>query len=249
MKSIFGVLFILLSCSATAQVINTERLRLNAKDQGWVGSFNASFSQSQSTIKIQSLSLRTGMEYVKDPVTILLVGQLSLSKKDNTVNLANAGFFHARLGHALSRSMRWETFGQVQYHEFKKIGIRSLSGTGARFTLSESDSLKVFWGALYMYEYEKLFAEDTYNRAHRMSTYLSAAYRFTDFFFIDFIAYYQPLWRAPSDFRISSETIVNFDLTQSLNFRIIFNYGYDSRPPEGIPRINYNWSNSLGLTF
>lgn len=243
------VIFCTLPIFLQAQVINTERLRINSQDTGWVGSINVSFSQSKSTIKIHSLNLRTSWEYVKGSSRLLSVGNLSLSKKDDTVNLANDGYLHIRYGYIVNSLADMEVFGQVQFHEFKKIGLRSLSGFGPRFRIIENDSLKCFLGTLYMYEYEKLFGEETFNRDHRLSAYISLAYRFTDFFFIDFITYYQPTFGVPADFRISSETIINFDLTQKLSFDIILNYGYDSQPPIGIPRINYSWNNTLAYTF
>ena len=249
MKRLLCFLWILTPLLLCSQVINTERLRINTKESGWHGSVDLSANLSRTTIKLSGIGLRTGLEYLKNKNRFLLVGNLNLARKDDSVHLSNDGYIHLRYGKNIGEKAIWEVFEQAQFHEFKNIGLRNLLGTGFRFKLVENDSARFYLGSIYMYEYEELYNNEVINRDHRLSLYISTAFRFNDRIFVDHITYYQPKIISPSDFRISSESILNISITQRFNFRLSFLYGYDSQPPAGIPRINYGLRQSIGVSF
>lgn len=182
---------------------------------------------------------------------------LSRSSGSVHVNFVNNRFAHLRYNYTFQPRLTLEAFSQLQFDEIQLIRNRSLTGTGLRIKITESDTSSLFLGAIVMYEYEEEFVEtddpqpseiDLINRDIRASTYVSAAYAFTSFFSIDHVTYYQPNLRNFQDFRVSSETVVTVNVSRKISFKTYFQLIYDSRPPDpAVPNTMY--SLTTGLSF
>ena len=131
----------------------------------------------------------------------------------------------------------------------QRIDLRTLIGAGPRFRIHDDDTLNLYIGILYMYEYENIGDSTAFLTAHRNSSYLSLNYFVNDIFSISHISYYQPNILDFADFRISTETALNIYLTQRFTLRIIYNLLYDSRQVEGLPNQYHTLKNSLGVRF
>jgi hypothetical protein len=87
------------------------------------------------------------------------------------------------------------------------------------------------------------------HKDHRISSYLS----FTllpeeEVSFIN-TTYVQPLIDDVSDFRISNESSLNLGITKKLILGMSLRYGFDARPPEGVPKSIYAFANYIEVQF
>ena len=114
----------------------------------------------------------------------------------------------------------------------------------------QTDSSQIFFGTLYMYEYENTgpgdFQEE--NRDHRLSTYFSVGFNLSKFL-INHITYYQPNLTKFSDYRINSETAINVKIDSRVSLRTSFTLIFDSRPPVTVRQTRYNFGSGLRLEF
>ncbi|MEZ4684887.1 MAG: DUF481 domain-containing protein [Bacteroidia bacterium] len=238
---IFNVSFFI----SNAQIINTERLRLNAADQGWSGTVSLSADVVQNVKKSTRLGLLTGAEYVKKRNRFLVLGNYKLNRIDGNIG-QNQGYGHLRYGYQLSRRWTAEGFVQLQFNAVQLLRLRMLEGAGFRYRFADTDTFRCFAGSLYMYEYEELNDDaGTFHRHHRQSSYFSMGFRVGDHARLDHVSYFQPRWAHLADFRISTETRLQVEITEKLALRTSFYLLYDSRPPEGLPTTYYTLSNSL----
>lgn len=236
--------------SAHSQIVNIERQRIASDTTGWFGQALASFSGSQTTKSILSLSSSALLEYksrsTKD--LWLIIGELSLVKSGSE-KFSNSGFGHIRYNRKLGDAVRWEVFTQIQYNSLTKINKRMLAGTGPRFKLTQYDEAKFYFGVAYMFEYEELLDPKIYHRDHRASSYFSFTLAPNENVSLISTLYAQPLFRDPQDYRINNESTLVLAITKKLNLNATFKYAYDSRPPEGVPLSTYSFSNGLELEF
>lgn len=244
---------------STAQVINTEKLRIEAKEDTWQGNLDASFNLAQSkTGQSLSLSFDGQLSYAqKRSKWMFSTGYNRRTfSKTNVLGTDFSVFNHfqyAHLRYNYNWKERWtiEAFLQEQFDQVHEIDIRGLGGVGLRWELLNTDSSTLYLGALYMYEYEENSPLDStiYHRDHRMSTYISAGFRVKDYLTINNILYYQPNLAAFDDFRVLLETRISVRLTKKLSLNTSFNLIYDSAPPETVPTSRYNLSNGFSFVF
>lgn len=257
------ILLVLAFCSCTfvlqAQVVNTEKLRLNTQDRVFEGNINTSFGLAQSKAG-QSLTLNAtgylGYEF-KQSKLMLLSGytRTTFSKEDvfgdDFTVFNNFQYAHLRYNYNWTERVTWEAFVQEQFDAIHEIDIRYLMGTGPRFKLFRTDTTQLYVGTLYMYEDEKTSAEDSivFNRDHRWSSYLSGGFNFGGYLTFNAIVYYQPNFANFSDYRMLLETSLSIKLTKRLTFNASLNFIYDSEPPITVPKTRYNLSNGFGFNF
>ncbi len=258
-KLLLLVITSLIYFTSNAQVINTERLRIEAKENTWQGNLDASFNLSQSkTGQSLSLSLDGQLSYSRQRSKWMFstgYNRRTFSKTNvlgNDFSVFNH-FQYAHLRYNYNWKKRWtiEAFLQEQFDQVHEIDIRGLGGAGLRFELLNTDSASVYLGALYMYEYEKNSPLDStvYHQDHRMSTYISAGFRVKHYLTINNILYYQPNLLAFDDFRVLLETRISVRLTKKLSLNTSFNLIFDSEPPETVPTTRFNLSNGFSFVF
>ncbi|RMG54432.1 MAG: DUF481 domain-containing protein [Bacteroidetes bacterium] len=242
-----------------AQVVNTEKLRVDAQEDGWAhqGTFGLSLSRNKAG-QLLGIGLRLRSEYHAGRHRLLWVGDYARTRLQSddagsilVKNIRNEGFVHLRYNYRFQPWLTWEAFVQSQFNEIQAMRYRQLQGTGPRFRLIDRDSVHVFLGTLYMFEYEET-TDGTpfmFHRDHRLSSYLSAGFAFSPTASLNHVTYFQPRLDQWSDFRLSSESILSVALTTHIQLNVSFNLVYDTQPPLGIPRTMYNLSNALALRW
>lgn len=245
--------------ASNAQVLNTEKLRIEAQENIWEGNLDASFGLTQSkTGQTLSLNFDGQLSYTQKRSKWMFLTGYNRKTFSTTNVLGNDfsvfnHFQYTHLRYNYNWTKRWtiEAFVQEQFDQVHEIDIRGLGGTGLRWELLNTDSTNLYLGALYMYEHEKNSPSDTvvYNNDHRMSTYISGGFKVKDYLTINNIVYYQPNLSAFNDFRILLETRISVRLTKKLSLNTSFNLIYDSEPPSTVPTTRYNLSNGLRFVF
>lgn len=258
-KLLLFIITSLIYVVTNAQVLNTEKFRIEAEENTWQGNLDASFNLAQSKTG-QSLSLNFDgqLSYTrKQSKWMFLTGYNR--KTFSTTNVLGKDvslfnhFQYSHLRYNYNFKKRWtiEAFVQEQFDQVHEIDIRGLSGTGLRWELLDTDSINLYLGALYMYDYEKNSPLDSvvYNQDHRMSTYISGGFKVKNYLTVNNIVYYQPNLSAFNDFRVLLETKISVRLTRKLLLNTSFNLIYDSEPPNTIPTTRFNLSNGFSFVF
>ncbi len=240
--------FLLAANSLFAQVINAEQKRAFQKKDGWVGNADLGFGLSKNTRTILQANSRITAQYHKRKHTLLLLNDLNLLKVDSN-SIQNSGFQHVRYNYQFRKYLIPEAFVQAQYNQVWKLDLRFLVGAGPRFQLLGNDSNRVFIGTLAMFEYEKVNGSAQINRAIRSSSYLSMGLGINKKVTFESITYFQPLFRRPRDYRLSSESALRTNITKHLSFKTSFMLNFDSRPPDGLTKMFYTFQNGLSYRF
>lgn len=244
------MVILLMGSSVHGQIVNIEKKRIADDSTGWFGTANVNFSGSRSTKSYLAFSTGTLLEYKSksNKDLWLFITDLNIISAEQE-KFQNSGFGHLRYNHKFGKSVRWEVFTQIQYNALTKIQRRIIGGTGPRFKLTQFDRARFYLGTAYMYEYE----EDTEPRLFHHDSRLSSYFTFTlspeETVSFTSTTYGQPLLADWRDFRVSNETSLSLEITKKLTFNSTFKYAFDSRPPDGVPRNIYSFSNGLELTF
>lgn len=243
-----------------AQVVNTEKMRINRDESGITGEVNLSLglirNKAGQTLRVGS---STRLELLQKNSRWLMLGGYNISQSTKVDEpgaspkiFVNNGFGHLRYNLNINARITGEAFLQSQFNEVQEVRFRQLAGVGPRFSIVQKDSLQLFFGLLYMYEYEETSgeAEIVYNRDHRLSNYLSLGFQPTPYLSVNHVSYFQPNLRDfNNDFRISSETTLDIQLSAKLSLRTYFQLVYDEKPPIGVPRTMYSLTNGLSWLF
>lgn len=241
-------IFLFLGNTVIAQVVHTEKKRLQSTEDGWTGNLDVNFSLVQNTRRIVQLGNRINAQYQKEKHWLLLLNDLTLMQVNENA-LQNRGYQHVRYNYAVRPYLIPEGFAQVQYNQVWKINLRFLAGAGPRFRIVENDSTRLYLGTLVMYEYEEAADRTEFNRDVRLSSYVSGGIALQPWMELNHISYFQPKLNDWSDFRISTETSLQFSVTSRLKFKSTFELSYDARPPEGLQNTFYSWKNGLSFHF
>lgn len=249
---------LLIGCLASAQVVNTEKLR-NQFHQGWEGQIDvtAGFNKNKAGETFR-LSGRGRVDYGKGKNLWMLFGasrfiqfrEVDVPEKPAT-ELANNHFAHLRYNRRTGRGITWEAFTQYQSNRVQATRLRMLTGGGPRFRLIQNDSATLFLGTLGMYEYEETSEEPEgiIHRDFRLSAYISGSWQLKEFLNLSLITYYQPRIDLWSDYRISGEASLEVALSDHWRFTTFFQLIYDAAPPAGVSPTVIRLSNGLGITF
>lgn len=260
MKSIFikthfstwrlpGILItaLLIQTNTSAQLVNIEDKRMQSDTTGWLGSIGAALELQKSTTQVTNISANAQLQYKSAKSLYLLLLNYELLKGEGTTFQKDI-FYHLRYNYKVTPRLRWEAFHQLQNNNVTGIRLRFLMGTGPRFKLSGTNKLALYAATAVMYENEK----ETKGARHediRSSSYLTLSWRPAAYAEFITTAFYQPLFKEFSDFRILHELKLKFLFTKKFSFFTTWNLLYDSQPAIGIPHETHNLKSGFGYDF
>lgn len=254
MKTIlFSLIAFLCYQSTSAQIVNIEDKRGALIDtSAWLGYIDLKFNLIENGSSIMSINGDVRLEYINGRHLFLSLSNYSLGRVEGA-EFIDQGFQHLRYNYLLKKRLTWEAFTQVQYNEKIKLHLRWLLGIGPRFELFNNQKNRAYLGALYMYEYNEesidLVGQENFHRDHRVSTYLSFGIQPHSHITIAGTTYFQPVLHDFSDIRISSQTSLNFAISNHWAFSSAFSITYDSDVPKGVVHTIYQWTNGLRWNF
>jgi len=247
MKRLFLVLIAACCSSATAQVINIENRRFLNDTDGFVGRVDVNFSLNQNVQQVMAFGSNVHAQYVKHRHRILAIGDLSFIKAAKQ-DFVNAGYQHLRYNYKIGSRLTWEAFAQAQYNKVLQLDRRYLAGTGPRFKIIKKQNLRLYIGVLYMREYQSQNNDSIKGWYNRLSSYFTLSYNFKKMDFTN-TTFFQPNIEEPADYRIASDSALEFVISNHLNFKAGFNLLYDTRQPKRIPALTYALRNGLSFKF
>ncbi|TNE79610.1 MAG: DUF481 domain-containing protein [Bacteroidetes bacterium] len=234
---------------AEAQVVNTERLRLNADSNGWFGDADLAFSFIKVNNPLFRMVMNGQTVFRQDHHQVFFVGNMQLIKSPGQ-SFANSGFFHTRYQNPADKRLMFEAFHQAQYNRLLKVKFRNLLGAGGRLELLDTaNTNKLFLGATLMHEYEVLDGEEKDNNDLRWSYYIAHRVKLFDRMAWNGTMYYQPLLGIAADYRLSLENAILVDITSQIQFKFDIQLFYDSRPPVGVTKDTYAVTNGIRYKF
>ena len=246
------MLAILFTCSAAcvnAQIVNVESSRMQSDTTGWKGHLGASFSATKNVEKIFQLDLSAHLQYKTEKDLYLILGNYNFLKGANRKLIDNS-FFHLRYNRKLNAVVRWEVFTQQQSNVITRIESRFLAGTGPRFKIMSNKVLRLYAGALVMYEAEKERADSlVLHHDFRNSSYVSLSWTPTKQLELVSTSFYQPRLDKFGDYRLLNQETVKVRVTNKLAVTLNWNYLYDSFPAGNTPNSNYSFSTGANYEF
>lgn len=245
------ILFFICSLSSLlvhAQVVNVEKERSVDTSKHLQGAIDLGVSITKNNSTITQVENKIQLQYFKNRNMFMFLNELSLVRVDSNSYL-NDGFVHLRYNRELYRKLLiGEVFTQYQYNGAQNLNYRFLAGAGPRFRFVESDSLKFYFGPLFMYEKEERTDSVSTNK-FRMSTYVLAHVRFFKTMSFGTIFYYQPNISDFSDYRLTGEATLKVKANKHFAIKVIFKLSFNPDPPVGIEELNYELKNALSISF
>ena len=254
MKKYFILYFLFLfPLFSIAQIVNIESKRklINTDTSGWFGSTDLGFNLNENGKTVLTLTVNATVEYLKGKNRWLALTNYRIVRAD-AQDFVNQGFQHIRYNRDWTKKVTWEAFGQAQYDERLTLKFRGLLGTGPRFQLIDGEKGDLYFGTLYMFQYEELTENNTIYRDHRLSNYLSYRLNLGANLTLLGTSYYQPLLTKPKVARLSSQTTLLFKITEKLSFKSAFTISLDNRlseTVEDVPIAIYSLMNGLKWVF
>lgn len=240
----------LLPVEARAQ-INIERLR--TQDEGLSASADVAFAFRSGNSDLFDVSVGGQVNHRNDKRFILGIARVRYGESNGTTYNSSA-FAHLRLTQWFGTLGAGELFGQLENDRFTLLQLRSLIGSGIRLRLAETGQVSAFLGSAAMYEIEDLDADKvtvhpSRSRVVRWSNYLSFSWKISESASFSTTVYAQPQVDAFSDVRLLQDAALNFDITESVSFRVVFRQRFDNRPPDDIERHDAFVENGIRVRF
>lgn len=236
-----------------SQLVNIESRRMQSDSLRFTGTANLTFNYQKTndiTLNVFKSSLNAQAKSKNLKHIFLVLGNYALTRSNqSTIN--NAAFGHFRYNYQYTNWFRWEVYTQLQFNELLSLKYRFLAGTGARFKLNHGEVIKTYIGISSFYEHERIQdVQQTVNSDIRMSNYFSISIKFPkkrgEF---TSTTYYQPLYSDFQDFRITTQSLIQLNITKQLSFITAVNYFFDFNPPVGVRQSTFALNNGLRLSF
>lgn len=248
MKHFIASLFIVISISASAQIINVESLRKVTDTSGFTGSASLNFSMKRDSNDYLEFNSDTHIQYKTGRHLALWKNDINFKSIEGN-RFQNSGATHLRYNYKLHSRIAWEIFGQAQYNKESKINFRGLLGTGPRIKLTNSEDYKVYFGTHIMLEQEELSDGSPVQRDYRSTSYLSMSLYPTPRVTIVSTTYFQPRIEKFRDYRASSETSLVIDIFKQFAFKSSYVFTYEQYPAIGVPNSQYTLKSGVVYTF
>ena len=243
------ILFLCLSITTNAQILNAESLRKVTDTSGFSGATTLEFALKRTTNDFLVLSSDIHLQYKTKKHLALFKNDIKFQKIEGE-KFENSGISHLRYNYRFVPSIAWEAFLQGQYNKVSLIDFRGLFGIGPRFKLTKLENYKSYLGTLLMYEYEEIDDGVTpIQRDIRGSIYASFSLFPTKNLSLISTTYYQPKLSQFADYRISSQSSLLIDIIEKLAFSIKYTFTYDSFPAVSIPNSQYDFATGIAYSF
>lgn len=238
--------------SAYAQV-NTEKFRKEFNETGFFGKVSLAAGLASGNSEFVNVKSAARVDYAGKDFDFFLVGNYEFQEAKSE-KVVNKGFAHLRSIITLNSSLSLEFFLQKEFNQFILLEDRNLAGSGLRLDVvklfsDENDSpVEIFGGAGLMFEnelYDISVSPET--NLFRSTNYLTIKWQVNEGFSFIAINYFQFDVERLNDYRIVSDTGVNFLITKNLSFNSSLSWRFDNEPVEGVK--NYDLELTNGITF
>jgi putative salt-induced outer membrane protein YdiY len=249
-----AVFFLMLTAStAHAQIVNVQSILATEASEGLSGSISGSADWRTGNTELLVLSASPVARFRHGDHLIIAIAKGELGRSKGQRIIAKT-FEHLRYRYQIVPELLVEVFGQHVYDEFRRLELRTVAGIGPNVALLARDSVRIAFGAAYMFEIERLRTDDSPDAgeesiAHRASTYLMGSYQLDKRLQLIETVYAQPRFGDLADIRLLNESQLVVQLTSKLAVKVSFVLAYDSEPPTEIESLDAATKTTLTLSF
>ncbi|MDQ6970684.1 MAG: DUF481 domain-containing protein [Mariprofundus sp.] len=247
---LFLIVTIQLLPSQALAIINAEDLDLVIDGDGVAGKAGFSLSGSSGNSDKVRGEANGHVIWQHGQHREMLVGSISYGNSRG-VRDTNKSFVHLRHRYDWNETWALEAFAQAQQDEFARLKLRTLLGGGLRWSF-KSQQLEWHVGLGSFFEHEALRAAAgiaPVSQLWRGNSYLSVRYVINERIRLQNTVYYQPAWRALSDYRLLDDAALHVALSDRLDLKIVIEMAQDSRPPAGVKHIDTSYKTGLSFRF
>jgi putative salt-induced outer membrane protein YdiY len=248
---LFAILALFLN-NISAQV-NTEKFRKEFDETGFFGKISLAAGLASGNSEFVNVKSAARVDYAGKGFDFFLVGNYEFQEAKSE-KVVNKGFAHLRSIITLTSSLSLEFFLQKEFNRFILLEDRNLAGSGLRLNIVEflsdkKDSpFEAFAGAGLMFENER-YDISTFPETNlfRSTNYFTFKWQVNNGFSFTTINYFQFDVERLHDYRIVSDTGLNFLITENLSFNSSVSWRFDNEPVENIK--TYDLELTSGITF
>jgi putative salt-induced outer membrane protein YdiY len=233
--------------------VNTEKFRKEFKESGFYGNVSLAAGLAKGNSEFVKVKSSARIDYAGKIFDSFLVGNYEFQEAKNA-KVVNKGFAHLRNIIALSPVFSLELFLQKEFNQFILLEDRNLAGAGLRtgiielFAEPEDSSLEIYLGTGLLFENEQYdISASPETNLIRSTNYLTLKWIINDIVSFISINYFQFDVEKIHDYRLISDTGLNFLITKNLSFNSSVSYRYDNEPVPDVK--NYDLELTNGITF
>lgn len=257
-KYVVGLTCLFALCTNVKAQVNIETQRRLDSKSGWYNSITFSLKYQSGNTNLLRFNSSLRSDYLVDKYHTFGIINFEQSRQGGK-SYTDKGFLHLRGARSVSGNLGVEIFTQKQFNESILLQDRNLVGGGVRVSIlkqhisvKNGTGINLYIGIGSMWENEtindKMHGEVNTNII-RSTNYISAIWRIDKRFIIFITGYYQPYLQSLSDFRILSESRIEFYLTPTVSINTRLRLRYDSEPPTGVEVHDLEIVNGLSYKF
>ncbi|WP_205501462.1 DUF481 domain-containing protein [Rufibacter psychrotolerans] len=261
-RSLF-CLFLLISLSAPAQILNVEKSRVERDSSHYftgkaglnLNLFNRAVGKEGKTDHYIGLTGSGNIGYVSEHNTYLLLASYNYVRLKGETQV-ETGYVHGRVTFRRKERLSYETYAQGQYDYNRGLEFRALVGAGIRYTVVQKANIRFNLGTGVMYEHERWRnqEEDRYIKKDipKLSNYASIRLPLNPYLELSTIHYYQVGYDQPAEMarhRFSGDISIVTKINNRFQLITNFSHTYENRPIVPIPNYLYSLTNGIQVSF
>ena len=252
-----GFIYLVVFATSAKAQINIETLRRLDSKQGWYNDITLSLTYQSGNTDLLRFKSSLRSDYWFDKYHTFGIATLQQGEQGGKL-YTDKGFIHLRGARFIIEHLGVEMFLQKQFNESILLRDRNLAGGGLRIsalkqrTDTKNTGLNLYLGIGGMWENETINDKqhgEIETSIIRSTNYISAAWRIDNRFSVVITGYYQPYIQRFSDFRVISESRLEFHVTKTVSINTRLNIRYDSEPPTGVEAHDLEIVNGLSYRF
>ena len=253
-----GFAYLLILCTSVSAQVNIETKRRLDSKSGWHNSITFSLKYQSGNTDLLKFNTSLRSDYLVDKYHTFGIINFEQGKQGGK-SYTDKGFVHLRGARSVTNHLGVEMFLQKQYNESILLQDRNLAGGGVRISAlkqrtntQNSTGLNLYLGVGAMWENETINDKEhgeVDTNIIRSTNYISTIWRIDKRFSIFVTGYCQPYVQHFSDFRVLSESRIEFHVTPTVSINTRLNLRYDSEPPTGIEAHDLEIVNGLSYKF
>ena len=252
-----GFIYLVVFATSAKAQINIETLRRLDSKPGWYNDIALSLTYQSGNTDLLRFKSSLRSDYWFDRYHTFGIVTFQQGKQGGKL-YTDKGFIHLRGARSIIKHLGVEMFLQKQFNESILLRDRNLAGGGIRISVlkqrtnTKNTGLNLYLGIGSMWENEAINDKqhgEVETNIIRSTNYVSATWRIDKRFTVVITGYYQPYIQRFSDFRVISESRLEFHVTKTASINTRLNLRYDSEPPTGVEAHDLEIVNGLSYKF
>lgn len=241
LPALLATLLVIFTTPLQAQV-NIEALRRDDPPLGRSGSFGGDLTVRTGNVDFVQFGFNGRHYVVTEGLTTLIVGNGGIGLLGRS-RFASSGLLHYRQTYALHPWISPEWYGQANYDRAQLLLFRVVAGGGIRTAVARGAWGHFGAGTALMLEHERLELPDSAVHPRettglRSSSFVTFRVTPGEQLVVTSTLYLQPAFQNLGDMRVLENLRLAASITEKVALTVSFNLRYDSRPPDGIEKID-----------